>query len=253
MHSPASVLITVQCTHPECPDFDLCQDCEALPIAVHPSTHNFLKLKRADVAIPSLSPRSAATQSSPPLANSQRPAATPIPIPVAVSSVGVGSSSSPANDVHEVPAAPPSPIERLHAIRAQAERRLSARMQQLQSYPFSEVSSHTVDPIIEERLLRERKEAGEKARTMDQEIEELERARRQKHNDALKQPARPYLESVKVAFFQTPEVYRDILKLLIECFGAKDPYVVTLYMTYCLYTNVSCAQCCFCLGDETNS
>lgn len=178
------------------------------------------------MAIPSFTPRSVPVRSSPPFADSQRPAAVPIPIPAAVSSIGVGSSSPPNNAINEVAAAPPSPIERLHAIRAQAERRLSARMQQLQSYPFSEGSSHAVDPIIEERLMRERKEAEEKARLMDQEIEELEKARRRKHDDALKLPSNPYLESLKTAFTATPEVYQNILKLLIDCVGNKDPYVV---------------------------
>ncbi|KAJ7847302.1 hypothetical protein B0H13DRAFT_1570429, partial [Mycena leptocephala] len=36
-----------KCMHPECPDFDLCEDCEALPIPVHPDTHPMLKIKSA--------------------------------------------------------------------------------------------------------------------------------------------------------------------------------------------------------------
>jgi len=38
--------------HPSCPDYDLCQDCEALPIAVHPRNHPMLKIKTPYTAIP---------------------------------------------------------------------------------------------------------------------------------------------------------------------------------------------------------
>ena len=40
--------------HPECPDYDLCEDCEAFPIAVHPSNHPMLKMKTADTVIPTV-------------------------------------------------------------------------------------------------------------------------------------------------------------------------------------------------------
>ncbi|KAG8974064.1 hypothetical protein FRB90_009844, partial [Tulasnella sp. 427] len=33
-----------KCAHPSCPDFDLCENCEALPQAVHPRSHPLLKL-----------------------------------------------------------------------------------------------------------------------------------------------------------------------------------------------------------------
>lgn len=36
-----------KCMHPSCPDFDLCENCEALPQPVHPTSHPFLKLKNA--------------------------------------------------------------------------------------------------------------------------------------------------------------------------------------------------------------
>lgn len=222
MHSLIIVLITMQCMHPDCPDYDLCQDCEALPIAVHPSTHTFLKIKRGDVGIPSVkrnSPR------SPKVSLADLPRSAVIPIP-AVSVDAADTRSTPA--VKAAPAVSPPHIERLHAIRAQAERRLSARMQQLQSYPFSDGSATpTVDPVIEERLLRERKEAEEKARIMDKEIEELEKARRRKHNDERQQPSSPHLESVSADFADTTELHR-ILKVLNDCLGTTDSYVVSL-------------------------
>jgi hypothetical protein len=45
-----------QCTHPACPDYDLCEDCEALPGA-HPPTHVMYKIRRGMVlARPSTDP-----------------------------------------------------------------------------------------------------------------------------------------------------------------------------------------------------
>ena len=40
--------------HPDCPDFDLCSDCEALPIPVHPLNHPVLKLRTSDTVIPTV-------------------------------------------------------------------------------------------------------------------------------------------------------------------------------------------------------
>ena len=40
--------------HPSCPDFDLCSDCEALPIPVHPLNHPMLKLRTADTVVPTV-------------------------------------------------------------------------------------------------------------------------------------------------------------------------------------------------------
>jgi next-to-BRCA1 protein 1 len=43
-----------KCMHPDCPDFDLCANCEALPIPVHPSTHPMLKVKTPNTMIPTV-------------------------------------------------------------------------------------------------------------------------------------------------------------------------------------------------------
>lgn len=40
--------------HSECPDFDLCETCEALPIPVHPATHPLLKMRSVETAIPTV-------------------------------------------------------------------------------------------------------------------------------------------------------------------------------------------------------
>src|SRR6266508_2928312 len=40
--------------HADCPDYDLCQNCEALPIAVHPPNHPLLKIKSPNTIIPTV-------------------------------------------------------------------------------------------------------------------------------------------------------------------------------------------------------
>jgi next to BRCA1 gene 1 protein len=40
--------------HPECPDYDLCANCEALPISVHPLNHPMLKMKTPHTVIPTV-------------------------------------------------------------------------------------------------------------------------------------------------------------------------------------------------------
>lgn len=51
------VLTVEQCLHADCPDYDLCQDCEAMPIPVHPLTHPLVKLKVPEAEIPAVAPR----------------------------------------------------------------------------------------------------------------------------------------------------------------------------------------------------
>lgn len=41
-----------KCMHPDCPDFDLCNGCEAHPIPLHPEGHPLLKMKTPDTLIP---------------------------------------------------------------------------------------------------------------------------------------------------------------------------------------------------------
>ena len=40
--------------HPECPDYDLCEKCEALPITIHPTTHPLLKMRHPLTVIPTV-------------------------------------------------------------------------------------------------------------------------------------------------------------------------------------------------------
>ena len=44
--------IRYKCMHPACNDFDLCANCEALPIPVHPTSHTMLKIRDPDAYIP---------------------------------------------------------------------------------------------------------------------------------------------------------------------------------------------------------
>ncbi|KJA28423.1 hypothetical protein HYPSUDRAFT_1087110 [Hypholoma sublateritium FD-334 SS-4] len=46
--------VRYKCMHPECPDYDLCENCEALPIPVHPPIHPMLKMKTADTVVPTV-------------------------------------------------------------------------------------------------------------------------------------------------------------------------------------------------------
>ncbi|KAK7007044.1 hypothetical protein R3P38DRAFT_3034986 [Favolaschia claudopus] len=43
-----------KCMHPECPDFDLCNDCEAFPIPMHPDTHPLLKMRSPGTVVPTV-------------------------------------------------------------------------------------------------------------------------------------------------------------------------------------------------------
>ncbi|KAF6744231.1 hypothetical protein DFP72DRAFT_1078938 [Ephemerocybe angulata] len=49
--------VRYKCMHPDCPDFDLCNRCEAMPIPVHPESHPLLrvKIRNPDVVIPTVS------------------------------------------------------------------------------------------------------------------------------------------------------------------------------------------------------
>ncbi|KAF5323400.1 hypothetical protein D9611_005624 [Ephemerocybe angulata] len=46
--------VRYKCMHPDCPDFDLCNRCEAMPIPVHPESHPLLKIRNPDVVIPTV-------------------------------------------------------------------------------------------------------------------------------------------------------------------------------------------------------
>ncbi|KAJ7109944.1 hypothetical protein C8R44DRAFT_883963 [Mycena epipterygia] len=46
--------IRYKCMHPECPDFDLCESCEAFPIPVHPDNHPMLKMRSTNTIVPTV-------------------------------------------------------------------------------------------------------------------------------------------------------------------------------------------------------
>ena len=112
--------------HSECPDYDLCENCEAFPIAVHPSNHPMLKMKTPDTVIPTvyrvgqtnvIEPTSVINEQQTSINTSRSPDATPsgtahkAPVPAAAPMVPVhanipvpppahaGSSSPVENDM----------------------------------------------------------------------------------------------------------------------------------------------------------
>ncbi|KZS93190.1 hypothetical protein SISNIDRAFT_550176 [Sistotremastrum niveocremeum HHB9708] len=48
----AIIGVRYKCMHPSCPNFDLCMNCEALPIPVHPETHPLWKIKSNKTVVP---------------------------------------------------------------------------------------------------------------------------------------------------------------------------------------------------------
>ncbi|KAJ7040345.1 hypothetical protein C8F04DRAFT_948739 [Mycena alexandri] len=46
--------VRYKCMHPECPDFDLCESCEAFPIPVHPDNHPLLKMRSPGTVVPTV-------------------------------------------------------------------------------------------------------------------------------------------------------------------------------------------------------
>ncbi|KAJ6483881.1 hypothetical protein DFH09DRAFT_1211561 [Mycena vulgaris] len=46
--------VRYKCMHPECPDFDLCECCEAFPIPMHPANHPLLKMRSANTVVPTV-------------------------------------------------------------------------------------------------------------------------------------------------------------------------------------------------------
>ncbi|KAL0567721.1 hypothetical protein V5O48_014273 [Marasmius crinis-equi] len=78
--------VRFKCMHPQCLDFDLCEDCESHPISVHPSSHPMLKVRDPDSTMPIVA---RAGQSN----TSETATRTPLDGPVAERQRNVSSSS----------------------------------------------------------------------------------------------------------------------------------------------------------------
>ncbi|KAJ3908964.1 hypothetical protein F5879DRAFT_1041371, partial [Lentinula edodes] len=113
--------IRYKCMHQDCPDFDLCSACEALPIAVHPATHPLLKVKDVGTALPTVH-RNNVGEFRPPANDIATSASDRSPIEAAPASLrapsptgsyGSGCLRNPAAGTHGIPspeAQPPSPF-----------------------------------------------------------------------------------------------------------------------------------------------
>ncbi|GAV98769.1 zz type zinc finger domain-containing protein [Lentinula edodes] len=113
--------IRYKCMHQDCPDFDLCSACEALPIAVHPATHPLLKVKDVGTALPTVH-RNNVGEFRPPANDIATSASDRSPIEAAPASLrapspagsyGSGCLRNPAVGTHGIPspeAQPPSPF-----------------------------------------------------------------------------------------------------------------------------------------------
>ncbi|KAF9270698.1 hypothetical protein L218DRAFT_983139 [Marasmius fiardii PR-910] len=73
--------VRYKCMHSECPDFDLCEDCEALPIPVHPKNHPLLKMRDPETVVPVVTPIPQGGNTVPMLVNRSLPP-SPVTVPV---------------------------------------------------------------------------------------------------------------------------------------------------------------------------
>ncbi|KAJ3876844.1 hypothetical protein F5051DRAFT_331097 [Lentinula edodes] len=113
--------IRYKCMHQDCPDFDLCSACEALPIAVHPATHPLLKVKDVGTTLPTVY-RNNVGEFRPPANDIATSASDRSPIEAAPASLrapspagsyGSGCLRNPAAGTYGIPspeAQPPSPF-----------------------------------------------------------------------------------------------------------------------------------------------
>lgn len=93
---------------------------------------------------------------------------------------------------------------------------------------ISEAVKGSIPESLTRHALNYPKEAEEVSKYLvDKEIQELEEARRRKHDEASKQnlskpDARSFLEEVKVTLIGEPSTYKAVLERLLECFGTTD-------------------------------
>ncbi|KAF8498455.1 hypothetical protein BU17DRAFT_59289 [Hysterangium stoloniferum] len=176
--------VRYKCMHPDCPDYDLCQNCEALPIGIHPDTHSFLKIRSGSAPIPVVQ------------RNKHQSEAKKVVVPTVSEAAAQTQAVDATTPVQtSTPVQTPTPLQTSDA----------ALMQEVKEVPTesSTTSSSPSSPI--ERLHAIRDQAAQKAQALDQEIEELEKARRRKHDEDLKQSSRHFVETLKS--FLTQEVH----------------------------------------------
>ncbi|KIJ54281.1 hypothetical protein M422DRAFT_25208 [Sphaerobolus stellatus SS14] len=155
--------IRYKCMHPDCPDFDLCADCEALPIPVHPMTHAFLKLRHGNTFIPTVQRNASQPQQTQLQARVdvivQTPSTPPPKEPEAV-------PTSLANSIYETPGSSPVPV---------------AVAFEEQSQPIQ--STVPVASPPQGILNAAGPSAAEIQKTVDEQLVALAEARRQRHEE----------------------------------------------------------------------
>ncbi|GJJ13207.1 hypothetical protein Clacol_007458 [Clathrus columnatus] len=197
--------VRYKCMHPDCPDFDLCQTCEALPFNQHPDTHPMLKLKHGNTYIPPVPRKEQAVQASQCAQTIQPCLVRKAPLEEAI--------------IHER-GSPDSKLE--HPTSAATQ--IDAFVCELNSLESKEIIT---EPTVID-LPSDPNEAAERSRYLvDREIQELEDARRRKHDEAARQAssrpdAKSFLEEVKATLVGQPSTYKTVLERLLECFGTAD-------------------------------
>ncbi|KAF7307203.1 hypothetical protein MIND_00513900 [Mycena indigotica] len=94
--------IRYKCLHPTCPDTDFCEDCEALPIPVHPDNHPLLKMRSPSTVIPTVYKVGQTTTID--RAEAQAPIPPPKPINLTSSTFGHGFMMNPNARSNTMPA-----------------------------------------------------------------------------------------------------------------------------------------------------
>lgn len=195
--------------HPDCPDFDLCQNCEALPFDQHPDTHPILKLKCGSTFIP---PRPKIEQ--------------------AVQVSQVAQTQSNLSSINPGAVLNALMTEAATATNPQCEPELSPE-DSMPGAPFRQsaplTSKETAAESSASHVIDDPKEAEERLEFLvNKEIQELEDARRRKHDDAAarqalnKPDAKSFFEEVKATLSNQPFTYKTVFEPLLERFDHPD-------------------------------
>jgi len=204
--------------HPDCPDFDLCENCEALPIPVHPLTHPLLKLRHDKAYIPVvqrnvLLPQPQLQAHVDALVQTTQSMPQELPNDLDSASTSVYQTPDSSSPIPSVPEPQPQPqVKTVPAKTSQPEEKtpVSDTNPFADPHPFdlflgtrigagyaipsnstgalNAAAKEEVDAAAQEEPKRP-EEPEVKVKTVEEEILELEQARRRKHTEAFIQRA----------------------------------------------------------------